>query len=159
MKVNKSIVQLNETYVETCFFFGRANVRTSSSNACNCFASDVSALTSDPAPANLVQPPATDPAPVTVSEARSLFRLRPRHQARHAPSPATPCSSPTAPRSFPRRGAPVLRCTLSRPRPFSCPNVSSPPQHPSDRCNICSILLKHTCIVITTLDETHEICV
>ena len=78
---------------------------------------------------------------VRPSATRSPSRLRPRHQACRTP--------PTMPRSSPRR-APVLRRALSRPRPFPCPSVSSPLQLPSDRCNIYSILLKHTCIVIAT---------
>jgi hypothetical protein len=79
---------------------------------------------------------------------QSPSQLCPQCQARSTPCTRTPRSYPL-PRRLPCR-APILHRALSRSRSFPHPNVSSPLQHPSDRCNICSILLKHTCIVIAT---------
>ena len=96
-----------------------------------------------------VRPPATHPAPATASgRPRPILRLdpipaAPRRQAcrttspRHAallPSPR--CHPPAAPRPPPRSVSVT---------PLPRPNVSSL-QHPSNSCNICNILLKHTYI-------------
>jgi hypothetical protein len=80
-----------------------------------------------------VQPPATHPTP----------RSHPSCTLASSPPRSFPCR-----RAIPHR-APILCCSLFQSRPFPRPNVSSL-QHPSDYCNICSILLKHTCIVIAT---------
>jgi hypothetical protein len=115
------------------------------------------ALASDPAPTNCVWQPATDPAPMTASD---HSRLDPYPGCAPGVKPIMllppPCRAPL----LSRRAPPLaVAPSLSRPgpppcsvsaAPFPCPNVSSPLQHPSNRCNIYSILLKHSCIVIAT---------
>jgi hypothetical protein len=100
-------------------------------------------LTSNPAPANRVRPPATDPAPLTTSDHP---RLDPHLGCTPYVKPTTLLPSPP---QHPRQ-APVLRRALPQSRPF--PRLTS-----HFLCNIrptvatCAIYyLKHTCIVITT---------
>jgi len=118
----------------------RASVRTSglspafgrSSDTCNRFVSDAPALASDSVPTNPVPPPATDPAPVTMSDHP---QLNPHLGCAPDVKPAALLPSP---RRHPRRPL-VIRRALSQPHPFPWPNISSPLQQPSDHSNIYAI--------------------
>jgi len=84
-----------------------------------------------PAPVTASNHPQLDPHPGCAPGVKPAALL-PRHAM--APSPLHP--------------RPLPHSVSSQPLP--CPNISSPLQDLSDRCNISCILLKHTCIVIAT---------